>query len=121
MPHSRLQHLVNPDYDEEMAITGLVQDEDRKQIIAVGRYYLDRSSNLAEIAFMVHEHYHNKQIGTFLLQYLIQIAKNRGINGFKAEVLAENKIMMHVIHKCGYHLQSKLEDDCYSVLIKFNE
>jgi acyl-CoA hydrolase/RimJ/RimL family protein N-acetyltransferase len=121
MPHSRLQHLVNPDYDEEMAITGLVQDEDREQIIAVGRYYLDRSSNLAEIAFMVHEHYHNKQIGTFLLQYLIQIAKNRGISGFKAAVLAENKIMMRVIHKCGYHLQSKLEDDCYSILIKFNE
>ncbi|KPJ58553.1 MAG: hypothetical protein AMJ42_03075 [Deltaproteobacteria bacterium DG_8] len=121
MPHSKLQYLVNPDYDEEMAITGLIQKEERDQIIAVGRYYLNRSSNLAEIAFMVREPYQNKGIGTFLLQYLILIAKNRGISGFKAEVLVENKIMMHVIHKCGYPVQSKLKEDCYSICIKFNE
>ena len=120
MPHRKLQHLVNPDYDEELAITGLIQKEDRDQIIAVGRYYLDRSTNMAEVAFIVREPYQNRGIGTFLLNYLIQIAKNRGLNGFKAEVLSENKIMMHVIHKCGYHIESKLEDNCYSIRIKFN-
>jgi acyl-CoA hydrolase/GNAT superfamily N-acetyltransferase len=120
MPHSKLQHLVNPDYDEEMAITGLVQNEDSEHIIAVGRYYLDQSTKMAEIAFMVRESYHNKEIGSFLLKYLIQIAKSRGVRGFKAEVLAENKIMLHVLHKCGYPVQSKLEDNCYSMKIKFN-
>lgn len=121
MPHSKLQYLVNPDYDEEMAIAGLICKEGRDQIIAVGRYYLDRSTNTAEISFIVRDLYQNKGIGTFLLQQLIQTAKNRGINSFKGEILAENKIMMHVIHKCGYPVQSKLEDDCYSVCIKFNE
>jgi acyl-CoA hydrolase/GNAT superfamily N-acetyltransferase len=121
MPHSKLQHLVNPDYDEEMAITGLIQNEGRDQIIAVGRYYLDRPSNMAEIAFIVRDHYQHKGIGTFLLQRLIQIAKDRAINGFKAEILAENKVMMHVIHKSGCPIQSKLEDNCYSICIKFNE
>ena len=121
MPHSKLQHLVNPDYDEEMAITGLIQNESRDQIIAVGRYYIDRSSNMAEIAFIVRDHYQHKGIGTFLLQRLIQIAKDRGISGFKAEILAENKVMMHVIHKSGCPIQSKLEDNCYSICIKFNE
>ena len=121
MPHSKLQHLVNPDYEEEMAITGLIQNEGRDQIIAVGRYYLDRSSKMAEIAFIVRDHYQRKGIGTFLLQHLIQIAKERGISGFKAEILAENKIMMHVIHKSGCPVQSKLVDDCYSVRIRFDE
>jgi acyl-CoA hydrolase len=121
MPHSKLQHLVNPDYDEEMAIIGLVQNEDSEHIIAVGRYYLDRSTKMAEIAFMVREPYQNKEIGSFLLKHLIQIAKSRGVRGFKAEVLAENKIMLHVLHKCGYPVQSKLEDDCYCMKIKFND
>ena len=120
MPHSKLQHLVNPDYDEEMALTGLIQKEDREVIIAVGRYYLDRSTNMAEIAFIVHDHYQQKGIGTFLFQYLITVAQKRGIRGFKAEILAENTIMLHVIHKCGYPVQSKLEDDSYAISIIFD-
>ena len=120
MPHSKLQHMVNPDYDEEMAITGLIQKEGRDFIIAVGRYYLDMSTNMAEIAFIVRDNYQQKGIGTFLLQYLIEIAKKRGIKGFKAEILTENMVMLHVIHKCGYPVQSKLEDDSYSISIIFN-
>jgi len=119
MPHSKLQHLVNPDYDEEMALTALIKKEDREFIIAVGRYYLDRATNMAEIAFIVHDDYQRKGIGTFLFQYLIEIAQKRGIRGFKAEILAENTIMLHVIHKCGYPVQSKLEDDSYAVSIIF--
>lgn len=119
MPHSKLQHLVNPDYDEEMALTALIKKADREFIIAVGRYYLDRATNMAEIAFIVHDDYQRKGIGTFLFQYLIEIAKKRGIRGFKAEILAENTIMLHVIHKCGYPVQSKLEDDSYAISIIF--
>jgi GNAT superfamily N-acetyltransferase len=121
MPHSKLQHLVNPDYDEEMAITGVIQKEGRNYIISVGRYYLDQSTNMAEIAFIVRDNYQQKGIGTFLLQYLIEIAKKRGIKGFKAEILTENMVMLHVIHKCGYPVQSKLEDDSYSISIIFND
>jgi len=121
MPHSKLQQMVNPDYDEDMAIAGLIKHEDQDQIIAVGRYYLNRSTNLAELAFIVHEHYQNRGIGTFLLCYLAEIAKSRGICGFSAEILAENRIMLHVIHKCGYPVQSKLEDNCYSICMKFTE
>jgi len=120
MPHSKLQHLVNPDYDEEMALTALIKKEDRELIIAVGRYYLDRSTNMAEIAFIVHDDYQHNGIGTFLFQYLIDIAKKRGIRGFKAEILAENTIMLHVIHKCGYPVQSKLEDNSYAISIIFD-
>ncbi len=121
MPHSKLQHLVNPDYEEEMAITGLIKKEGRDFIIAVGRYYLDLSTNMAEIAFIVRDNYQQKGIGTFLLQYLIEIAKKRGIKGFKAEILTENMVMLHVIHKCGYPVQSKLEGDSYSISIIFND
>jgi hypothetical protein len=34
-------------------------------------------------------------------------------------VLKENKIMMHVLHMCGYPMQSQLEDDCYTFSIIF--
>ena len=119
MPSSTLQHIVNPDYDEEMAIIALIKKDDRDLMVALGRYFLDRSSNMAEIAFIVRDSYQMLGIGSFLLRYLIEIAKARGIKGFRGEVLKENKIMMHVLHMCGYPMQSQLEDDCYTFSIIF--
>jgi acyl-CoA hydrolase len=119
MPSSTLQHMVNPDYDEEMAIIGLIKKDDRDLMVALGRYFLDRASNLAEIAFIVRDSYQMLGIGSFLLRYLITIAKGRGIKGFRGQVLKENKIMMHVLHMCGYPMQSQLEDDCYTFSIIF--
>ena len=121
MPSSTLQHMVNPDYDEEMGIIGLIKKDDRELMVALGRYFLDRTSNMAEIAFIVRDSYQMLGIGSFLLRYLIDIAKSRGIRGFRGEVLKENKIMMHVLHQCGYPMQSRLVDDCYTFSIIFKE
>ncbi len=121
IPSSTLQHMVNPDYDEEMGIIGLIKKDDRELMVALGRYFLDRTSNMAEIAFIVRDSYQMLGIGSFLLRYLIDIAKSRGIRGFRGEVLKENKIMMHVLHQCGYPMQSRLVDDCYTFSIIFKE
>jgi acyl-CoA hydrolase/GNAT superfamily N-acetyltransferase len=121
IPSSTLQHMVNPDYDEEMGIIGLVTKDDHELMVALGRYFLDRTSNLAEIAFIVRDSYQMLGIGSFLLRYLIDIANSRGIRGFRGEVLKENKIMMHVLHQCGYPMQSQLADDCYTFSIIFKE
>lgn len=119
MPPGTLQHIVNPDYDQEVAIIGLIKKDDRDLMVALGRYFLDRTSNMAEIAFIVRDSYQMLGIGSFLLCYLIEIARGRGIKGFRGEVLKENKIMMHVLHKCGYPMQSRLDDDCYTFSIIF--
>jgi len=121
MPHSKLQHMVNPDYEEEMAIAGLIKKDDRDMVVALGRYFIDPTSNMAEIAFTVRDSYQLMGIGSFLLCYLIEIAKTKGVKGFRGDVLKDNNIMMHVLHKCGYPLQSRLEDDCYTFSIIFND
>ena len=117
MPHSKLQHMVNPDYDEEMAIAGFINKDDHDLMAALGRYYLDRLTGMAEIAFIVRDNYQMLGIGSFLLRYLIEIARSRGVKGFRGEVLKENRVMMHVLQKCGYPMQSKLEDDCFTFSI----
>jgi acyl-CoA hydrolase/GNAT superfamily N-acetyltransferase len=121
IPHSELQHRVNPDFDEEMAIAGLFENEGREQIIAIGGYFLNRSTNMAEVSIIIHDYYQNKGIGTFLLQYLTQIAQSRGVSGFTAEILANNTTMLHLLHKCGYSVQSRLEEEYYSIRIRFDE
>ncbi|RKZ05799.1 4-hydroxybutyrate CoA-transferase, partial [bacterium] len=121
MPHEKIQPLVNIDYREEMAIVGLIGEPGDEEMIAIGRFKYDPSDNFAEVAFLVRDDYQNRGIGTHLMKKLIEIAMEMGIEGFKAEVLADNKKMLHVFHKCGYPIHSKLEEGIYVLKIFFSE
>lgn len=121
MPHEKLQPLVNIDYREEMAIVALTGEPGDEEMIAIGRFKLDRTDDYAEIAFVVHDSWQNRGIGTYLMNTLIEIAQEMGADGFKADVLAENKKMLHVFHKCGYPVHSRLEEGVYSIRVDFME
>jgi len=54
-----------------------------------------------------------------LLSYLIQIAKEKKIAGFTADVLLRNKPMMQVFSKCGYPMTVHLEAGIYELKIDF--
>jgi acyl-CoA hydrolase/GNAT superfamily N-acetyltransferase len=121
MPHEKIQPFVNIDYREEMAIVALLGEPGDEEIVAIGRFKIDPADNFAEVAFVVRDDWHDRGIGTYLMQKLIEIARERSVDGFKAEVLGENKKMLHVFHKCGYPIHSKLEDGVYSLTIDFSE
>jgi GNAT superfamily N-acetyltransferase len=111
-PHEKVQEFVSIDYDENLTLIGLVKaSSEQERIIAAGRYSLDRSTNTAEVSFEVHEEYQNKGIATFLLRYLIQIARQRGIKAFTAEVLPNNSTMLRVFHKVVPKLLTSMEKD----------
>ncbi len=121
MPHEKIQPLVNIDYRDEMAIVGLIGEPGREYMVAIGRFNVDPSSNVAESAFLVRDDWQKRGIGTFLLNKLIGIAQEMGIKGFSAEVLAENKKMMYVFHHCGYPVEVKLDEGVYSIHIDFTK
>ena len=119
MPHEKLQPLVNIDYRHEMAIAGFTGEPGKEDMVAIGRYSIDPADNLAEIAFLVRDDWQQRGIGTFLFEKLTDIAIKRGIGGFKAEVLAQNKKMMYVFHKSRFPVRTKLEDGAYYLEIRF--
>lgn len=122
-PHSELMKQVVVDYEEEMAIIGLLQRKPlvHEQAIALGQYYLDRAANIAEAAFVVSDEYQGRGLGTFLLQHLIMIARARSVKGFTATVLAENKPMMAVFYKSGFEVTTRYSDGSYTVNIPFDK
>ncbi|MGB9600866.1 MAG: GNAT family N-acetyltransferase, partial [Myxococcota bacterium] len=83
------------------------------------RYNRDPSDNFAEVAIVVRDDYQNRGIGTYMLKYIAQIAMERGISGFKAEVLATNKKMLRVFYKIDMKIETKLDEDTYSLKVKF--
>lgn len=114
LSHQTAQTMTTLDYEKEMAIVGLVRERDRERIIAVGRYgLLGESSDLAEMAFTVRDDWQNIGIGTFLLHYLVQIAGEREISAFTAEILETNGPMLSILNNCDYPVEYKYDDGVY--------
>ena len=119
LPQKQIQDFVYIDHRHDVAIVGVLPKTQDEEIIAVGRYYLNKDTNLAEVAFVVNDSWQRKGLGTFLLSYLILTAKRNGIRGFTAEVLAENKAMQKVFNQSNCEVSSRFNGETYSYEIIF--
>ncbi len=120
-PHKDVQQLTNIDYQQDIAIVGVVPGVSDEQIVAIAQYFLDPKTMSAEVAFIVHDEWQQKGMGTFLLQYLTQIAKQRGVKTFYAKVLPNNKPMLSVFHNSGYRVNTEFDGGVYSIKYDITE
>ncbi len=121
IPHKMRQEMVVIDYTHEMVILAIADEKDQEVITGMGQIIKDENSHTAEVAFAVRDDYHNNGIGTLLLQYLTILGKRDGLLGFTADVLIENKPMMHVFEKTFDDLQKRVEDNVYELTMRFND
>ncbi len=122
MPHQTVQTMTTIDYEHEMAIVGVVRTEGRERVIAVGRYgLLGRESDLAEMAFTVRDDWQNIGIGTFLLRYLADIGRQRGVKAFTAEILESNGPMLAILNKADCPVECVYEDGVYIATMRLEK
>jgi acyl-CoA hydrolase/GNAT superfamily N-acetyltransferase len=121
MPHERLQEFVIIDYTKEMMILAIVAREEKEEIMGVGQYAIDEATHTAEVGLVVKDDDQNRGIGTELLSYLTYLAKRQGLLGFNAEVLVENKPMLHVFEKTGFDIRKRISEDVYELKVSFKE
>jgi len=119
MPHIKIQEYVNIDYGWVQSIVALAGDIDSERIIAEARYVKDEETDLGDLAFVVDENYQGQGIASYLYKLLIELAKERGLKGFCAEVLEENESMLHILGKGDVLMTKNLKDGLYSVKISF--
>jgi RimJ/RimL family protein N-acetyltransferase len=119
MPHERLQGFVAIDYTREMVILAVIHDGEKEKIIGVGQFGIDEVTHTAEVGFAVRDEHQDKGIGTELLSYLTYLAKKQGLLGFCAEVLLENRPMLHLLEKMGFDIKKRNEEGVYELEMMF--
>ena len=121
MPHKKMQEYVNVNYRWVMSIVGVVEvSAGAEKIIAEARYARMKQDSFADTAFIVDEEYQGKGIASYLFELLIRVAREEGIGGFTADVLATNKAMLKVFEKAPFPVQTVLSSSVYELNIPFS-
>lgn len=99
LSQSTLERFTRIDYVDRLALVATIGDA----IVAVARYERLPASRLeAEVAFVVDDEHQGRGIGTLLLEHLAAAARERGIERFVADTLADNRPMLSVFRDAGF-------------------
>lgn len=116
--HAFLTRLAQIDYDREMAIVAIIEEDDgsgrkKKKMIGVARIVADAWVQAAEFAIIIADEWHGQGLGSYMTDYCLEVARDKGIGVVYVSVLRENKGMVQMLQRRGFVL--KLDPDDTSV------
>ncbi len=100
-----LARFTQIDYDREMALVAVINEHtDQARILAVARYVSYPDAKSCEFALTVADAWQNRGIGSQLMQRLMNVARDRGIEIMEGEVLSNNRKMLRVCERLGFQI-----------------
>ena len=102
-----------------MTIIAVIGDPGFEKILAVGCYFLDPESQIAEVAFSVEKAWQGKGISTVIQTKLADFARDRGIKGLTAYTSNRNRGMIHLFNKLPYNISKKSDGEILTLFTDF--
>jgi acetyltransferase len=105
LKHESLVRFSNIDYDREMAFIAETKENGQHIEIGVGRLILEPNRRRGEFAVVVTDKYQDKGLGTKLVDMLINWAEEKGLERIYGIILPENRRMIQLSEKLGFHIE----------------
>jgi acetyltransferase len=118
LPHEALVRFCNIDYDREMAFIAETREGDRRVEIGVGRLIIEPNKKRGEFAVVVADKYQGKGLGTKLVDMLISVAEEKGLESMYGIVLPENASMIHLCEELGFTVKRGHEEVTVELKLK---
>ncbi|MFW6117320.1 MAG: GNAT family N-acetyltransferase, partial [Thermoproteota archaeon] len=115
MSHRTLTRYCNIDYNREIAIVAEMKENDRK-IIGVSRLILEPGRDTGEFAVVVADDWQGLGLGSKLVDYLMEIAKDMELETISGEILSNNLRMIRLCDKKGFEIEPVDEDTVKAVM-----
>jgi len=111
--HERLTRICFIDYDREMALVAERTDPDtgEREILGVSR--LSRVGAVpdeAEFSVLVSDRFQRRGVGTLLVNRILEVGRDEGLERITAEILFDNRAMQHISKKLGFRLRRDTEE-----------
>jgi len=103
-PHEVRVRYCNIDYDREIAIVAELTEEGRRKILGVSRLSIEPERKTGEMAFIVGDKWQNLGLGTKMVDYVLDIAKEMGVESVYAIMLPNNYRALSLTRKMGFDL-----------------
>jgi RimJ/RimL family protein N-acetyltransferase len=102
------EYFLNIDFINHVALVAVEYENNERAIVGAARYIVVEPSS-AEVAFGVVDEYQGLGTGSALMQHLLSIAQQAGLNKLIAEVLVSNAAMLKVFEKSGLQMSKRRE------------
>ncbi len=97
-----LVRFTQLDYDRELALIAVTEEQGREVEIGVCRYAIDPDGESCEFALVVSDQWQHKAIGHRLMGSLIDAARSKGLKAMEGEVMASNHEMLKLVATLGF-------------------
>jgi acetyltransferase len=104
-PHEVRVRYCNIDYDREIAIVAELLEEGRRKILGVSRVSTEPDGKSGEMAFIVGDKWQNLGLGTKMVDYTLDIAKEMGVENVYAIMLPDNYRALSLTKKMGFDIE----------------
>jgi len=104
-PHEVRVRYCNIDYDREIAIVPELEENGQRKILGVTRLSIEPDGKSGEMAFIVTDYWQGLGLGTKMVDYVLDIAKEKGIETVYAIMLQDNYRALALTKKMGFTLE----------------
>jgi len=99
-----LVRFTQIDYHNEMALVAIFPSINGEEEIGVARYMTNPDKKTCEFAIVVSDKWQGRGIARLLMQKLIDIARNRGLEVMEGQVLANNFRMLELMTSLNFQI-----------------
>jgi RimJ/RimL family protein N-acetyltransferase len=114
-----LQTLCNVNHETDVAFLAVTGPRENEKIIGSACYWLNPTTNLAEVAFMVAPEFQGAGLGTALQACLQEHAMSRNVRGFVFEILSRNTSMLRLAARAQGTVTTLRDEDVVHVTALF--
>ncbi len=113
-----LVRFTQIDYDREMALIGVMQENGQDQQVGVARYMTRPGGDSCEFAIVVADRVRSRGIGSRLMSSLMRNARARGLRLMEGEVLTANTRMLALVKSLGFRIETDPTDTSVKLVSK---
>lgn len=121
LPPSMLSRFTLIDYDREMALCAVVEEEGeegvKERTIGVSRYVTNPDQSSCEFSLLVDDGFAGKGIGSRLMLSIMDIAREKGLEQIVGLVLANNGNMLKLMKSLGFVVKPYPDDPEFRLVV----
>jgi acetyltransferase len=118
LPPHMLARFTQIDYDREIALVAVIQENERDRLLGVARVIPEHNRKQAEFAVLVADEWHGKGIGAALMKRCLEVSRPYRFEKIKGIVMADNTKMLALGKKLGFAVRRVPGSDTYELVLE---